>query len=84
LLYATTVDPDAAEKVAEEAAKQITEAFHNKCYDKSRGVWQHIELLDCIAVSAEAMTYAQSLLLKRWSADYISFRTEPHQPTLKE
>lgn len=84
LLYSTATDPIAAEKVATEVTDQITKAFQEKCYDKTSTAWRNIELIECVPIADEAMTYAQSLSLKKWSADHISLRIEPHQPMLRE
>jgi hypothetical protein len=84
LLYSTAVDPAAAEAAAETAAETISAAFRVRCFDKATNKWRGIELLACIPVSDEALTYAISLQLKRWNADYISLRAEPVQPMVIE
>jgi hypothetical protein len=84
LLYNTAFDPDAAEDSAHEAAEAIKTAFHDRCFDPKTGRWRGIELLGCSAISDEALTYAMSLKLKRWNADYISLRADPAQPMLVE
>jgi hypothetical protein len=81
LLYSTDTDPAAAEDAAGTAAKEITAAFRDRCFDKATNKWQGIELLACMPISDVALTYAMSLQLKRWNADYISLRAEPAQPT---
>jgi hypothetical protein len=84
LLYSTASDPDYAETAANEAAEAIKTVFHDRCFDPKIGRWRGIELLDCSAISDEALTYAMSLKLKRWNADYISLRAEPAQPMIEE
>jgi|SRR5581483_2581421 len=85
LLYSTEHDPDVALKAAENAAARILESFREVCFDSTKHAWREIELLDCQPISDEAMTYSMSLQLKKWNADYLSFRVEPEQgPTLAE
>ena len=80
LLYSTDTDPAAAETAARTAADAITAAFRDRCFEKTTNRWRAIELLACTPISDEALTYAMSLKLKRWNADYISLRAEPAQP----
>jgi hypothetical protein len=84
LLYSTAVDSTIAEAAARRASEGITVAFRECCFDKQTNKWRNIELLDCTPISDEALTYAMSLKLKRWNADYISFRADPAQPMVKE
>jgi hypothetical protein len=76
LLYSTESDPGAALNAAEQAAKAISAAFQDRCFVAGKG-WQEIELLGCEPISDEAMPYAISTQLKKWSADYLSLRAEP-------
>ncbi len=76
LLYSTEHDPIAALNAAEDAGETISGAFRERCFISGKG-WQWIELLDCEPISDEAMTYALSVQLKRWNADYLSLRAEP-------
>jgi hypothetical protein len=84
LLYSTDTDPTAAEAAAATAAESITAAFRGRCFDKATNKWRGIELLACTPISDQALTYAMSLRLKRWNADYISLRAEPVQPMVVE
>ncbi len=84
LLYSTASDPNVAEIAASEAAEAIKTAFHDRCFDRQTNRWRDIELLDCTPISDDALTYAMSLKLKRWNADYISLRAEPAQPMIAE
>ena len=84
LLYSTDTEPAAAEAAAATAAGAITAAFRDRCFDKATSKWRGIELLACTPISDEALTYAMSLRLKRWNADYISLRAEPVQPMVVE
>jgi hypothetical protein len=83
LLYATDEDPAIAEKAANAAKDRIQEIFNTRCRAKNdRGTteWRWIELQAIEVVSDQALTYAQSCLLTKWHADYISLRTDPAQP----
>jgi hypothetical protein len=84
LLYATNVDPEAAEQAAIEAAEKIRSIFANRCQtdEKPAPRWKWIELLDVEVISDEALSYAQSQNLTHWHADHISLRTDPEQPLL--
>lgn len=84
LLYGTRADPDAAAAAAEGVKGQIEQAFRRACYDAGRGRWRQIELVDCLPVSDQALTVAQSEMLKRWHADYISLRADPAQEILND
>jgi hypothetical protein len=84
LLYSTETDPTAAETAASTAAKAIDGAFRDCCFEKVKSRWRGIELLACTPISDESLTYAMSLRLKRWNADYISLRVEPAQPMIEE
>lgn len=78
LLYSTQNDPDTAETDAQKAKAAIEAAFKKKCVN-GKGKWQWIELRECDILADTAMTYAQSLLFKKWQADHISFRSDPQQ-----
>ncbi len=84
LLYSTESDPQTAESAAQSAADSIAEAFRSNYFDFSKNVWQQIELIDCMAISDQVMTYAMALQLKKWNIDHLSFRTEPAQPVLSD
>lgn len=86
LLYATDVDPDIARRAAVEAAETIQSIFDKRCRIKvgDHDTWKWIELVDIEVVSDEALSYAQSQLLKKWQADHISLRTDPEQPMLED
>lgn len=81
LLYDSMLDEPAAYDAAERAARAIEDAFVEAlCLD---GVWKNIRLKSCMAVSDEAMTIAQSRLLKQWPLDHMSLDADPHQPMLE-
>ena len=75
LLYDTELDASAAEGVAKEAAAAITKIFQTTCFTSGR--WRGIELLECEAISDEAMSVRLADSLARWSVDHMSLRTDP-------
>jgi len=84
LLYSTENDPLEAERVTQDAAQSISEAFKKLCFDADSNTWCNIELVDCQPIADVAMTYAQSQNLKKWNIDYLSFRSDPIQPLLSD
>ncbi|WP_208604378.1 hypothetical protein [Variovorax atrisoli] len=85
LLYRTDEDPRVAEAAAKDASKRITTIFNDRCTakDAKGNVVHHwIELIGVDVISDQAMTYADSQLLKKWQADHISLRIDPPQPLL--
>jgi hypothetical protein len=72
LLYNTGDDPHKAAEAVAEACSKINHAFRSKLLTEGR--WRLIELRDCVAMSDEAMTFRQSLRLKKWNVDYLSLR----------
>lgn len=82
LLFSTEIDPKVAEKAARTAKEAIEKAFRDKCLSTVNGTWQNFELVECEAISDQAMTIGQAERLKRWSADHISLRTDPPQSML--
>jgi hypothetical protein len=86
VLYLTDEDTDAAKNAADEAKKRIIEIFRARCREKNaEGVeeWRWIELQAVEVISDNALTYAQSAVLKRWNADHVSLRADPPQPALQ-
>lgn len=84
LLFSTETDPEAAERAADAANQSIKKAFRDRCLSKETGTWHDIELVECEAISDQAMTVQQAESLKRWSADHLSLRTEPVQAMLRD
>jgi hypothetical protein len=84
LLFSTETDPDGAEQAAERAKHAIRKVFRDKCLSKKTETWHDIELVECEAISDQAMTVQQAESLKRWSADYVSLRVEPSQAILRD
>lgn len=80
LLYDSTQDEPVAYEAAQDAANAIETAFeHAFCVD---GAWKNIKLLSCLPVSDNAMTIAESRLLKKWRLDHMSLESDPVQPML--
>ena len=84
LLFSTETDPEAAERATEAAKQAIRKAFRDRCLSKETGTWHDIELIECEAISDQAMTVQQAESLKKWSADHISLGTEPAQTMLRD
>lgn len=85
LLYNTVEDPEVAEKAAMDVRLRIIEIFKQRCTipgDGGATKHQWIELVGVDVISDQAMTYADSQLLKKWQADHISLRADPVQPLL--
>jgi hypothetical protein len=80
LVYSTENDPLKAERETQKAAQSISKAFEKHCFDADSNSWRNIELVECLPIADEAITYAQSRILKKWNIDYLSFRTDPVQP----
>ena len=75
ILYDTGFDTIASEKAAGEAAAAIAKLFRTTCF--TSGTWTDIELLECEAISDQAMTVRLADSLARWSVDHMSLRTDP-------
>jgi hypothetical protein len=82
LLFSTEIDPEVAEKEANTAKAAIRKAFRDKCLSTADGTWHNIELVECEAISDQAMTIGQAEKLKKWSADHISLRMDTPQSML--
>lgn len=80
LLYDSTRNEPAAYDAAQKAADAIEDAFE-KAFCLA-GTWKNIQLLSCLPVSDNAMTVAQSHLLKQWRLEYVSLETDPQQSML--
>lgn len=84
LLFSTEQDAGAAEAAAEIAKREITNAFKEKCFDRTSNQWRNIELRYFDIVSDEAFTYRQSITLTQWRLEHISFAEEPAHPVLNQ
>jgi hypothetical protein len=79
LLYTVENDLEGLEK-AQATADSIGKLFRDKFYKSATRTWKNVELEGCIPISDQAMTYAESVNLTRWNADYISLHADPPQP----
>lgn len=80
LLYDSSTDEPAAYEAAQKAADAIEDSFERAFFEASK--WKNIKLLACVPVSDNAMTVAQSRLLKQWRLDYVSLEADPPHPML--
>lgn len=82
LLYDTSNDPHKAKELATKAAIAITKVFEARCFKNEDGVkkWNWVELKGVDVIADVALSYANSQLLTKWNADYISLRANPPQP----
>jgi hypothetical protein len=81
LLYDSTKDEVQAYDATQKAADAIEAVFVKAFY--VHGAWKNIHLLSCLAISDNAMTVAQSRLLKRWRLDHMSLADAAHQPLVE-
>ena len=82
LLYDTSQNESEARTSAEKAANEITAAFEKALQDEKSKAWKQINLIYCEPMSDQAMTYAQSRLLKQWRLEYMSLKDTPAQPMI--
>lgn len=80
LLYDSEQDEEAAYAATQKAADAIEAAFEAAFY--SNGQWSDIKLLSCDPASDEAMTVAQSRMLRQWRLEYMSLKEDPPQVIL--
>jgi hypothetical protein len=84
LLYSTENEPEAAMDAAAQAAHKISDAFRTRG-SGSENNRSGIALLECEAISDFAMTFAMSVQVKKWNADYLTFRAGgDSDPTLPD
>ncbi len=82
LVYTSQPNSQESEAVSLKVKDQIEAAFTGLFFkDKS---WEYIELRECMVISDEALTYAQSAMLKQWRLEHLSLREEPEQPMMQE
>ena len=75
LLYDSEKDEEAAHAVARKAADAIEKAFEGALC--SNGKWRDINLLSCDTASDNAMSVAESRMLKQWRLDHMSLKEDP-------
>lgn len=84
LLYDTTQNEEKAHSDAVKVAEEIEAAFEKEFRTGEGETWKQIKLLYCDVISDQAMTYAQSRLLKQWRLEYLSLGDNPPQPMIEE
>lgn len=72
-----------SEAVALKVGEQIESAFKELFFNENNS-WRDVELLECRVMSYEALTYAQSLMLKQWRLEHLSLREDPEDPMIPE
>ena len=83
LLYASQPNSRESEAVALQVGEQIESAFKELFFNENNS-WRDIELLECRVMSDEALTYAQSVLLRQWRLEHLSLRKDPEDPMMQE
>jgi hypothetical protein len=83
LLYTSQPNSLESEAVALKVRDQIESAFEELFLNKDNS-WRDIELLECMVMSDQALTYAQSVLLKQWRLEHLSLREDPEDPMIQE
>jgi hypothetical protein len=83
LLYTSQPNSAESEAVALKVREQIESVFKELFFDRDNS-WRDIELLECMVMSDEALTYAQSGLLKQWRLEHLSLREDPEDPMIQE
>lgn len=83
LLHTTQPNAREAEAVAQDLKGKIESAFQDLFFKKNNR-WTGIELVDCSVMSDEALTYAQSVILKQWRLEHLSLRDEEQQPMMDQ
>jgi hypothetical protein len=83
LVYTSQPYGHESEAAALKVKEQIEAAFKELFFAKNNS-WRDIELLECMVMSDEALTYAQSVMLKQWRLEQLSLRKEPQDPMMEE
>lgn len=83
LVYTSQPHSDESEAAALKVKEQIECAFKELFFNKNKS-WRDIELLECMVMSDEALTYAQSVMLKQWRLEHLSLREEPQDSMMEE
>ncbi|MEB3286878.1 MAG: hypothetical protein VKJ04_05190 [Vampirovibrionales bacterium] len=83
LLHSTRNNSEAVISRLQSAVTAIKDLFEKHFTDES-AEWQQLELIDCVDVSEEVLTYAQTLMLKKWEFDHLSLQTNPQQEIFQE
>lgn len=83
LLYPGQPNSEESEAATLKVKEQIETVFKELFFDESKSR-RGIELLDCMVMSDEALTYAQSTLMKQWRLEHLSLREDPENPMMQE
>jgi hypothetical protein len=83
LLHTSQPNARESETVALDLKAKIELAFQDLFFKKNNR-WTGIELVDCSVMSDEALTYAQSVILKQWRLEHLSLREEEEQPMMDQ
>jgi hypothetical protein len=83
LLYTNQPNARESETVALDLKGKIESVFQDLFFKKNNR-WTGIELVDCSVMSDEALTYAQSVILKQWRLEHLSLRDEEQQPMMDQ
>lgn len=81
VLYNSLRDEPAAAAVASNAAEELERLFAES-FESSTGEWQGICLTYCDSMSDNAITVAQSEMLKEWRLEHMSLKDYPPQSTI--
>jgi hypothetical protein len=83
LVYTSQPHGHESEALALKVKEQIESLFEELFFNENNS-WKNIELVECIVISDEALTYAQSLMLKQWRLEHLSLREEPQESMMEE
>jgi hypothetical protein len=83
LVYTSQPHGHESEALALKVKEQIESLFEELFFNENNS-WKNIELVECIVMSDEALTYAQSLMLKQWRLEHLSLREEPQESMMEE
>ncbi len=81
VLYDSTKDEPTSAAAAAKSAAEIEELF-NLAFNLGGSGWKNIRLIYCDPTSDNAITVAQSEMLKQWRLEHMSLRDEPPQPMI--
>jgi hypothetical protein len=79
LAYDPSKDAEAAADEAESAVGEVLKLFEDKLYNKDNETWQHIHLLNCVAISEDDLTVAKARVLMAWRFEHLSLRADEPQ-----
>ncbi len=77
LMYTSNEEPEKALVQAEALSISVTKIFRDAYRDAAKNEWKQIELVECLPISDEALTFAQAAQLQKWSTEHVSLKEEP-------